>query len=77
MLPEYRDLMTQLKKEGDAHFLKLFNEHNDLDTEIDNLEKDPVASVSRAGEIDEMKHKKLHLKDELKAYLEKVVAERA
>ena len=77
MLPEYRDLMTQLKSEGDAHFLKLFNEHNDLDTEIDNLEKDPVASVSRAGEIDEMKHKKLRLKDELKAYLEKVVAERA
>ncbi len=32
MLPEYRDLMTQLKSEGDAHFLKLFNEHNDLDT---------------------------------------------
>ena len=77
MLPEYRDLMTQLKSEGDARFLKLFNEHNDLDTEIDNLEKDPVASVSRAGEIDEMKHKKLHLKDKLKAYLEKVAAERA
>ena len=77
MLPEYRDLMTQLKSEGDARFPKLFNEHNDLDTEIDNLEKDPVASVSRAGEIDEMKHKKLHLKDELKAYLEKVAAERA
>ncbi len=69
MLPEYRDLMTQLKTEGDAHFLKLFNEHNDLDTEIENLENDPVASVSRATEIDEMKHKKLRLKDELNAYL--------
>lgn len=70
MLPEYRDLITQLKTEGDAHFLKLFNEHNDLDTQIDNLEKDPVASVSRANEIEEMKRHKLHLKDELKAYLE-------
>ncbi|USZ14050.1 DUF465 domain-containing protein [Moraxella sp. FZLJ2107] len=70
MLPEYRELMTQLKAEGDAHFLKLFNEHNDLDTEIENLEKDPVASVSRANEIEEMKRQKLHLKDELKAYLE-------
>lgn len=70
MLPEYRELMTQLKTEGDAHFLKLFNEHNELDTQIDNLEKDPVASVSRAAEIDEMKHRKLHLKDEIKAYLE-------
>ena len=69
MLPEYRELMTQLKTEGDAHFLKLFNEHNDLDTEIENLENDPVASVSRATEIDEMKHKKLRLKDELNAYL--------
>ena len=64
MLPEYRDLMTQLKSEGDAHFLKLFNEHNDLDTEIDNLEKDPVASVSRAGETDERKKKKLNQKAE-------------
>ncbi|MBN6743286.1 DUF465 domain-containing protein, partial [Acidithiobacillus sp. MC6.1] len=38
--------------------------------------KDPVASASRVGEIDEMKNKKLHLKDELKAYLDKVSAER-
>ncbi|OAU95811.1 MULTISPECIES: YdcH family protein [Moraxella] len=76
MLPEYRELMTKLKAEGDKHFLKLFDEHNDLDTQIDNLEKDPVASASRVGEIDEMKHKKLHLKDELKAYLDKVSAER-
>ncbi|MDO4251087.1 MAG: DUF465 domain-containing protein [Moraxella sp.] len=70
MLPEYRELMTQLKTEGDAHFLKLFDEHNDLDTEIDKLERDPVASVSRATEIDQMKHRKLHLKDELRQYLE-------
>ncbi|OOS04624.1 hypothetical protein SAMN02745664_10314 [Moraxella cuniculi DSM 21768] len=70
MLPEYRELMSKLKAEGDLHFLKLFDEHNELDTQIDNLEKDPVASVSRKAEIDEMKHKKLHLKDELRAYLE-------
>ncbi len=70
MLPEYRELMTQLKTEGDAHFLKLFDEHNDLDTEIDKLESDPDASVSRATEIDQMKHRKLHLKDELRQYLE-------
>lgn len=70
MFPEHRELITKLKTEGDAHFLKLFNEHNELDTTIENLEKDPVASVSRASEIDQMKHKKLHLKDELRVYLE-------
>lgn len=76
MLPEYRDLITQLKAEGDLHFQKLFDEHNTLDAEIDNLEKDPVASASRANEIDAMKHKKLRLKDELKSYLDKVSSER-
>ncbi|MFB6348075.1 YdcH family protein [Moraxella marmotae] len=75
MLPEYRDLMTKLKAEGDLHFQKLFDEHNELDTEIEKLESDPVASVSRKAEIDEMKHKKLHLKDELRVYLESLESE--
>ena len=39
MLSEYRELMTKLKAEGDKHFLKLFDEHNNLDTQIDNFEK--------------------------------------
>lgn len=69
MFPEYRDLITKLKTEGDLHFTKLFDEHNELDTEIDNLEKDPVASASRADEIEGMKRKKLALKDELYQYL--------
>lgn len=70
MFPEYRELITKLKTEGDLHFTKLFDEHNELDTEIDNLEKDPVASVSRAEEIEGLKRKKLALKDELFAYLQ-------
>lgn len=69
MFPEYRELITKLKSEGDLHFIKLFDEHNDLDTEIDKLEKDPVASVSRAEEIEGLKRKKLALKDELYQYL--------
>lgn len=69
MFPEYRDLITQLKTEGDAHFLKLFNEHNELDTEITKLENDVVAQSSREDEIEQMKKKKLHLKDELYQYL--------
>ena len=69
MFPEYRDLITELKTAGDLHFTKLFDEHNELDTEIDKLEKDPVAAASREEEIDQMKRKKLALKDELYQYL--------
>ena len=41
MFPEYRNLITELKNK-DAHFTRLFNEHNELDEKITNLEKDPV-----------------------------------
>lgn len=69
MFPEYRDLITKLKTENDAHFLKLFNEHNDLDTEIAKLENDVVTHASREEEIERMKKQKLRLKDELYQYL--------
>ena len=42
MFPEYRDLISRLKTE-DAHFTRLFNEHNDLDQRIKNME----ATLSR------------------------------
>lgn len=70
MFPEYRELITKLKSENDLHFEKLFNAHNELDEEIINLEKDPVASVSREVEIEAKKKEKLALKDELFKYLE-------
>lgn len=69
MFPEHRELITKLKTDNDLHFIKLFDEHNDLDTEIEKLESDPVASNSRAEEIEQMKKKKLALKDELYQYL--------
>ena len=37
MFPEYRDLITQLKT-TDRHFLRLFDQHNDLDQKIKNME---------------------------------------
>lgn len=37
MFPEYRDLITRLKSE-DAHFNNLFDEHNELDQRIKNME---------------------------------------
>lgn len=70
MFPEHRELITKLKTDNDTHFLKMFNEHNELDEEIIKLEKDPVSAVSRAEEIEGLKRKKLGLKDELFQYLE-------
>lgn len=64
MFPEYRELISKLKT-SDNHFAKIFDKHNDLDQQIINLEKDPVASVSREQDIEAMKKEKLALKDEL------------
>ena len=36
MFPEYRDLISKLKQE-DAHFARLFEEHNELDDKITGL----------------------------------------
>lgn len=68
MFHEHRDLITELKQ-SDAHFTKLFDEHNELDEKIQNLENDPVAS-HRHDEIEELKKQKLHLKDEVFKILE-------
>ena len=69
MFPEYRDVISKLKT-TDAHFAKVFDKHNELDEKIINLEKDPVASVSREEEINALKKEKLALKDELFKILE-------
>ena len=37
MFPEYRQLITQLKSEN-AHFSALFQRHNALDQQIQNME---------------------------------------
>ncbi|MBS9778298.1 MAG: DUF465 domain-containing protein [Gammaproteobacteria bacterium] len=63
MFPEYRELITELKQ-SDAHFLKVFNKHNELDEEIVNMENNPVEG-HRHEEIEMKKKEKLHLKDEL------------
>ncbi|MBS9779550.1 MAG: YdcH family protein [Moraxellaceae bacterium] len=63
MFHEYRDLITELKHK-DAHFTKLFDEHNELDEKITEMESDPV-TAHRMEEIETMKKRKLHLKDEV------------
>ena len=73
MFPAYRDLISKLKQE-DAHFARLFDEHNELDDKITGLENDPVTSVSAENEIDALKVKKLALKDQLYEILKKADA---
>ncbi len=69
MFHEHRDLISELKN-TDTHFAKMFDEHNQLDTEIDKLENDVVKHASRSDEIEEKKRRKLHLKDEIGRYLQ-------
>ena len=71
MFPEYRDLITQLKT-TDRHFLRLFDQHNELDPKIKNME----AAISSASheEIERLKKEKLSLKDQLYSVLKKAAA---
>lgn len=62
MFPEYRDLISRLKTE-DAHFTRLFDEHNQLDQRIKNLEA--RIELATDEEIENLKKEKLNLKDQL------------
>lgn len=59
-----KDIITTLKQ-TDSHFSILFEEHTKLDQQINQLEKDSVKNASRDDEIEQMKKRKLHLKDEI------------
>lgn len=74
MFPEYRELISTLKNK-DAHFTRLFNEHNDLDEKIAELEKNPVTAETASEEIHKLKVQKLALKDQLHEILKKASAE--
>lgn len=60
MLHEYRDVITHMKEnsEANAHFLKIFDEHNELDAQIKQGES--LTDV----EMETLKKRKLLLKDE-------------
>lgn len=68
MLHEYRDIITKMKEDGtaNAHFLKIFERHNELDDLISKAENGqiPMDDV----ELEKLKKEKLLLKDE--AYAE-------
>ncbi|WOE30585.1 MULTISPECIES: YdcH family protein [unclassified Acinetobacter] len=73
MFPEYRALISKLKQEN-AHFSKIFDEHNALDHEIIRLEQDIVTNASTSDEIEVLKRKKLKLKDEIYLMLKQAEA---
>lgn len=66
MFPEYRELISTLKVR-DTHFARLFQEHNDLDQRIMNVEAG-IESADGVG-LEGMKRHKLQLKDQLYAIL--------
>ena len=72
MFPEYRELISKLKQQ-DAHFARLFDEHNALDDKITGLVNNPV--TSGLDEIEELKKEKQQLKDRLYEILQKAEAE--
>ncbi|WP_299776055.1 YdcH family protein [uncultured Pseudoteredinibacter sp.] len=67
-LPEYRDQIHDLKM-NDRHFAKLFKEYHDLDHNVRGLEQND--SPTSDEHMEELKLKRLHLKDEMFAMLQK------
>ena len=65
--------MISKLKQQDAHFARLFDEHNALDDKITGLVNNPV--TSGLDEIEELKKEKLQLKDRLYEILQKAEAE--
>ena len=50
MFPEYRDLISRLKND-DAHFSRLFDEHNELDQRIKDVVNPPSAQSSASDGV--------------------------
>ena len=65
-----RDIICELKQK-DSYFATIFDEHTKLDQQINQLEKDVIQHASREEEIEHMKRRKLHLKDEIYRVIEK------
>ena len=61
MLHEYRDEIHELKQEN-AHFAKIFEEHNELDKKVEDAEAGRIPMTDY--ELEVLKKKKLLLKDE-------------
>ncbi len=61
-LPEFRDKIHELKI-SDRHFARLFDEYHEVDHEVRRIEQEIETPSDEYTE--ELKKKRLHLKDEL------------
>jgi uncharacterized protein YdcH (DUF465 family) len=68
MFHEYRDEISQLKQ-NDAHFAKIFEKHNELDSQIEKAEKNEIILTDL--ELETLKKEKLLVKDEVYAKIVK------
>ena len=62
MFPEFKDLIPKLR-EDNPHFAKMFEEHEQLDREVNLLEQDPINQIR--NDIELLKRQKLKLKDQM------------
>ncbi|HEY9203828.1 DUF465 domain-containing protein [Sulfurimonas crateris] len=69
MLHEYRDIITHMKENSaaNAHFLRIFDKHNELDDKITKAENGELVLTDK--EVETLKKEKLLLKDEAYAIL--------
>lgn len=65
-LPEYREQIHNLKM-SDAHFAKLFEEYHDVTKQVERMETEIEPATTQREE--QLKIKRLHLKDQLYAML--------
>ncbi|MCI5633138.1 YdcH family protein [Helicobacter sp.] len=72
MLHEYRDEISVLKQEN-AHFAKIFDEHNELDQKIQDIAEGREHATDM--ELSELKRRKLELKDEAYAMVMEYIKE--
>ena len=66
--PEMREQIHQMKM-GNNHFARLFNEYDAIEHEVHRIESG--AEAASDARLEELKKKRLHLKDELFAMLKK------
>ena len=60
--PQYKEKIHELKV-SDLHFRKLFDDYHELDHEIHRYESGAEATTDE--HLNELKSKRMHLKDEL------------